>query len=232
MPKNPVNSIDALEKARADYRMRNLDDDAFSILEEARKTFLAKLEPDHPYAQQMIAMEKTWSNAFAFLDSLPATAKGWFRLCEILTEAIKDERIKFSSPALGYAELMLTLASDAFRAETPEEALEPLVQILNSERAIKGAAASHDGRRMTREFTERLFMQHPGEWRSLSDAAASLRERVLAESKRFSRPLTSGNAQKTISEWLSDFVRSDVSAMGKLSQAAQKRIAKAKNTSR
>lgn len=222
MPEKPIYSLDALKKAAEDYMARSSEDDAFLLFE----TFLAKLPPD-PWDEQLAAMEKARSNAFALLDLSP-TVKGWFRLCQILTDALDSEQIKSAPPALEYTELMLDLAADALRCESAEEALAPLVQLLNSERAIKGAAASHDGRRITREFTQGLFMQHPGEWQSLSEAAASLRERVLAESKRYSRPLTLGNAQKTITEWLSDFVRNDTSAMGKLSEPAQKRITKAR----
>ena len=227
MTEKPENPFEALEKARARYIAEHPENKNFVILEEARKNWLASLPPNDPGRKAFEALEKIHSNLFSTL-----TAKGWIRLCEILEEAIQDEQIKASRGALEFAEMMLELAGDALRADTADEALEPLLEIVDSDRASKKAAASHDGRRITREYAEGLFMQQPCAWNSLSTAAASMRDAVLAESKRHPRPLAPGNAQKTITEWLSVFVQRDQKAMDKLTAQGRKRISKARNTTR
>ncbi|MGA9164366.1 MAG: hypothetical protein WBZ31_07890 [Thiobacillus sp.] len=178
-------------------------------------------------------MTEKQSNLFTeSLAKLPRTADGWARLCEILKAALKDDVLKTSPPALEFAELMFEQASDAFFVKNSEQALEPLIQIVDSSRAAKKAEASHEGRRLTREYAEGLFMSHLGKWKSLSEAAASIRDAVLVESRRHPRPLAPGNAQKTINEWLSALVQNEPAAMERLTEQAKERIAKARNTTR
>lgn len=153
---------------------------------------------------------------------------GWLRLREILKGAQGDPLIAASDPAHSFLDVMLELVSDALFAKTAEQAFEPLFSVVKSEEAKEIAAVSHEGQARTREYACRLFLEKIGEWGSLSEAADQLAPIVIAESRKYSRPLSPSNARNTISIWLGELVKRDPAVMAKLNPRAQQGIERAR----
>ncbi|WP_407280127.1 hypothetical protein U5817_06725 [Aromatoleum evansii] len=158
--------------------------------------------------------------------------RGWLRLCELLDAATTDPEILGSEPARNFLAVVRELARDAITATTEEQAFAPLIAVIESGRASAKADASHEGRRLTRDYAERLFMAKPGEWDTIGDAAMKLAPDVILESRKHSRPLSAGNAQKTLSEWFSELIQRNPDARAKLSEKSRAAIDRARARNR
>lgn len=84
--------------------------------------------------------------------------------------------------------------------------------------------ASHLGRKKMKEKSEEIFLAADKQWDSLAAAAKAIAPDILK--MKVLRPLAAGNAVRTITEWLSKLVHSDLDAAQKLSQAARERLSR------
>jgi len=149
--------------------------------------------------------------------------RGWLRLCEILESAKGDELIKTSGPARDFLDLVYEVAADSLFCGTADEAIKPLIHVIDSDRNSEKSRKSHKGRRTTREHAENLFMSG-GPWHSMQDAIDSIRADVLLEAKKHSRPLSKYRANKTLREWLTKLVRENPVALSRLTPEARRRL--------
>jgi hypothetical protein len=72
-----------------------------------------------------------------------ADADGWIRLCEILEDAVDDERVKTSNGASEFIQLILDLSLDAIFAPSADVAIAPLKAALRSDHGKDMAQKRH-----------------------------------------------------------------------------------------
>ena len=89
---------------------------------------------------------------------------------------------------------------------------------------VNAATKSHEGRKLTREYAINQFMQKNGAWDSISHAAKELQEEVIQYSRIYSRPRAPTNANRSIREWIGDYLQENPEAIHKISEKGQRSL--------
>lgn len=155
-------------------RKNKLRDDVYAKWPEMQSPFMRELPPGYPpslsaddefmkrygelQSKFYSEIEKRLNEVRKMALESPYSA-GWFRLCELLETATKDECISASTAPREFVELMLDLASDAILATSAEEAIEPLADVLLREKQQKNA--------QSRNAIHRAWVQD--EWKKFGD---------------------------------------------------------------
>lgn len=93
-----------------------------------------------------------------------------------------------------------------------------------NEQQRSAAILSHVSHAELREEADRLFLATAPPWKSI--AAAARKIAPLVKLKKVSRPLSTDNAVRTVTEWLRYLVATNSEAFGKLTPEAQARLKK------
>lgn len=161
-----------------------------------------------PEQQKMIdeAMQRlaeSFDRSRALILSNP-NADGWIRLIEIMEKARKDKRVRASSGAIDFLDLIIDLASDALTASTADQAIEPLNDVMpqailggkflrgrkpNTGSPIRKRIAAElkkNSALKPREVWARIKAKHPKSWDVEGDAQIWVSGRAPMGYKRFS----------------------------------------------
>jgi hypothetical protein len=98
-------------------------------------------------------------------------AIGWLRLWEVLHDARNDKQIAASPGASEFLELMNELAIDALHAQSAEEAVQPLAEIIKSSLQRAAANKLHDPYTKARAWVVSEWKQNKTEYPSKADFA-------------------------------------------------------------
>jgi len=129
---------------------------------------------------------------------------------EIMLDKLKnDERVK---------------ASAEIAKAKNDERVKASAEIAKAKRdsQVNAATKSHEGRKLTREYTINQFMQKNGVWDSISHAAKDLEKEVVQYSSMYPRPLAPTNASRSIREWIGGYLRENPEAKHKISEKGQR----------
>lgn len=122
------------------------------------KTIFAK--PTEPMRRIPADKDRSWPD---YIDPKHDKTKtdGWLRLCEVLKDAMSDERIRSSVGASDFLEVVYELAADAFTADDAMQALKPIRAILAGD-LLKDNSGGIDGG----ETMKRLKEAHTNDLRA------------------------------------------------------------------
>lgn len=184
-----------------------------------------------PLADKFQAMGKNVERFNTWREQEKQHLDAYFEFLGILEAAEKNSTIKRSNNIAGLISYLVKLFGEApfNKFDQLEEILSPVVRNSVSKQAKDANKKSHAGRAKLEEDAKRLFLERETPWNSIAEAVAAITPELL-EKRNVSRPLGKGNASRTVREWLSDYVNSNEQARGNLTDKAQARLRKSKQT--